>query len=113
MREEKIIARTYVSEWKNEIINKTCRIIGTYKNDERTGVFTFRGHNPFPCFSMTSRYHTIAKWLRDNGWEQTEWNRSTIHTDVIDADTGEVLRIIDQTREMSARYVEILCVNEY
>lgn len=57
------------SRWKNEK-GLICHIISA-KDLNKDGVptITFRGYNPFPCYSMKAPFHTVAEWMVNNGWE--------------------------------------------
>ncbi len=86
------------STWQKD--GKTCKVCSEkaivnngYKAlPSRRGTFTFKGCNPFPCYSMESTYESVSAWLLSNGWKRAARTTSiTIFYDVIDDNTGEVL----------------------
>lgn len=57
-----------ISHWKNEKLNKSCKIHST-QLDNGDYRFTIMGYNPLPCKAFEGSFYILAKWLMENGWK--------------------------------------------
>lgn len=76
------ITVTEVHSFINISTGKTCKVISERKKDCVFHV-TFRGWNPFPCFSMETSWNPLIDWMTNNGWiELAGVNRTVVEKEV-------------------------------
>ena len=62
---------TEIHKFMNLETGKTCKVISTRIEDCKFHV-TFKGWNPFPCWSMETSWNPFVDWMTANRWLEIE-----------------------------------------